>query len=52
VERREEFGAVAAQALAVAGPSILEVDMSLIGAHPPYFPYSAQAAALPQGSSK
>jgi acetolactate synthase-1/2/3 large subunit len=52
VERREEFGAMAAQALAVEGPSIIEVDMNLIGAHPPYFPYSTQAAAPPQGSSK
>ncbi|WP_431301663.1 thiamine pyrophosphate-binding protein [Sediminicoccus sp. BL-A-41-H5] len=36
----EEFGAVVARALAVDGPSLVEVDMTAIGAFPPYAPYS------------
>jgi acetolactate synthase-1/2/3 large subunit len=52
VEKREEFGALAGQALEVAGPAIIEVDMKLIGPHPPYFPYSAQPAVLLQGNAK
>jgi acetolactate synthase-1/2/3 large subunit len=52
VEKREEFGTLAAQALEVAGPAIVEVDMNLIGPHPPYFPYSAQPAELLQGNAK
>jgi acetolactate synthase-1/2/3 large subunit len=52
VEKREEFGALAAQALEVAGPAMVEVDMNLIGPHPPYFPYSAQFAARLQGNAE
>jgi acetolactate synthase-1/2/3 large subunit len=41
VARAADFGATAAQALQTDGPAMIEVDMSVIGAHPPYFPYSA-----------
>jgi acetolactate synthase-1/2/3 large subunit len=41
VDRAEDFGAIAAQAMQIDGPAMIEVDMSIIGAHPPYFPYSA-----------
>jgi acetolactate synthase-1/2/3 large subunit len=51
-QKPEEFGALAAQGLEVAGPAIIEVDMKLIGAHPPYFPYSAHPAALLPGNAK
>jgi acetolactate synthase I/II/III large subunit len=40
VERAEDFGVSAARAIEINGPAMIEVDMSLIGAHPPYFPYS------------
>jgi acetolactate synthase I/II/III large subunit len=45
VDRAADFGASAAWALQVDGPAMIEVDMSLIGAHPPYFPYSAPPKA-------
>ena len=35
----DKFGATVAQALAVRGPSLVEVDMMAIGAFPPYAPY-------------
>jgi len=35
----EKFGATVAQALAVRGPTLVEVDMTAIGAFPPYAPY-------------
>jgi acetolactate synthase I/II/III large subunit len=48
VARPEEFGAMAAEAIAVTGPSLVEVDMTSIGQHPPYFPYGPKAAASHQ----
>ncbi|MBX9596638.1 MAG: hypothetical protein K2X46_19900, partial [Roseomonas sp.] len=36
----ESIGAVVAQALAVPGPALVEVDMRAIGAVPPYAPYA------------
>jgi acetolactate synthase-1/2/3 large subunit len=41
VREAESFGEMVAQAMKIAGPSLVEVDMQVIGAHPPYFPYSA-----------
>jgi acetolactate synthase-1/2/3 large subunit len=40
VSRAEEFGEVVAKALAVDGPTLVEVDMVAIGEFPPYAPYS------------
>lgn len=40
VGRAEDFGAVVAQALAVEGPTLVEVDMVAIGEFPPYAPYN------------
>jgi acetolactate synthase I/II/III large subunit len=48
VSKSSEFGATAAKAIATTGPTIVEVDMGAIGAHPPYYPYvpkPQQAAA-------
>jgi acetolactate synthase-1/2/3 large subunit len=39
------FGATVAEALAFTGPSIVEVDMGVIGDHPPYFPYGPKASS-------
>lgn len=44
VSEAAAFGATAAEALAHTGPSIVEVDMSVIGDHPPYYPYGPKAA--------
>jgi acetolactate synthase-1/2/3 large subunit len=41
VREAAAFGDAVAQAMQVEGPSLVEVDMHVIGAHPPYFPYSA-----------
>lgn len=43
VDQPELFGEVAAYAMGMTGPVLLEVDMNVIGAHPPYFPYSAMS---------
>ncbi len=40
VSRAEDFGTMVAQALAVDGPSLVEVDMVAIGEFPPYAPYN------------
>jgi acetolactate synthase I/II/III large subunit len=48
VSKSSEFGATVAKAIATTGPTIVEVDMGAIGAHPPYYPYipkPQQAAA-------
>ncbi len=39
VGRAEDFGPTVAQAMAVKGPTIVEVDMIAIGDHPPYYPF-------------
>ncbi len=41
VQEASAFGEAVARALRIDGPSLVEVDMHAIGAHPPYFPYSA-----------
>ncbi len=46
VSAPEQFGETVAEALAVQGPSLVEVDMTAIGPHPPYFPYGPKAEAL------
>jgi len=40
VSRAEDFGATVAQALALDGPTLIEVDMVEIGEFPPYAPYN------------
>ncbi len=40
VTEGEKFGATVAQAMAVSGPTLVEVDMTAIGAFPPYAPYN------------
>ena len=39
VSNSADFGATVAKAIATTGPTIVEVDMGAIGAHPPYYPY-------------
>jgi acetolactate synthase-1/2/3 large subunit len=39
VGKAEEFGEIVARALAITGPTLVEVDMTAIGEFPPYFPY-------------
>ena len=45
VDRKEDFAAATGKAMSVQGPAMIEVDMNIIGAHPPYFPYSAMTRA-------
>lgn len=42
VTKSDEFGSTVAQAIAHTGPTIVEVDMGAIGAHPTYYPYIAK----------
>lgn len=44
VSRAEEFGATVAQALAVKGLTMVEVDMNAIGEFPAYYPFNQRAA--------
>jgi len=46
VSAPESFGPTVAEACARRGPVMVEVDMTAIGAHPPYFPYGPKADAL------
>jgi acetolactate synthase-1/2/3 large subunit len=39
----ETFGATVAQALAVKGPTMVEVDMTAVGEFPPYYPFNQRA---------
>ncbi len=41
----EHFGTCVAEALAIDGPSMVEVDMSVIGDHPPYYPFGPKLGA-------
>jgi acetolactate synthase I/II/III large subunit len=43
VSRAEDFGRLVAEAIAVSGPTLVEVDMTAIGDHPPYYPYGPKA---------
>lgn len=45
VSRSEDFGATVKQALAVNGPTMVEVDMTVIGEHPPYYPFGPKITA-------
>jgi acetolactate synthase-1/2/3 large subunit len=40
----EKFGATVAEALAVSGPTLVEVDMTAIGTFPPYAPYDKKVS--------
>jgi acetolactate synthase-1/2/3 large subunit len=42
----EGFGMAVAAACETKGPSLVEVDMTAIGPHPPYFPYGPKAEAV------
>lgn len=46
VSEPAEFGQKVAEAVSVKGCSIVEVDMTAIGPHPPYFPYGPKAEAI------
>jgi acetolactate synthase-1/2/3 large subunit len=46
VAKAEDFGATVAQAIAVRGPTMVEVDMTAIGDHPPYYPFGPKITAL------
>ncbi len=41
VSAAEDLPGILRQALAVSGPALIEVDMTAIGAFPPYAPYNA-----------
>lgn len=45
VDRADAFGSTVAEAVAVTGPTIVEIDMTAIGHHPPYFPYAPKVGA-------
>jgi acetolactate synthase-1/2/3 large subunit len=45
VTRGDAFGETVAKALAVTGPSMVEVDMHAVGEMPPYFPFNKRVAA-------
>ncbi|MFK7944009.1 MAG: thiamine pyrophosphate-binding protein [Paracoccaceae bacterium] len=46
VSKPGEFGPKTAEAFATHGPSLVEIDMTAIGPHPPYFPYGPKAEAV------
>ena len=46
VSAPEEFGLKAGAAIAVKGLALVEVDMTAIGDHPPYYPYGPKAEAV------
>ncbi|MCO5089754.1 thiamine pyrophosphate-binding protein [Bosea sp. (in: a-proteobacteria)] len=46
VSSKEEFGPAAAAAIATKGPTLVEVDMTAIGDHPPYYPYGPKAQPI------
>ena len=45
VSHGDAFGETVAKALAVTGPSMVEVDMHAVGEMPPYFPFNKRVAA-------
>jgi acetolactate synthase-1/2/3 large subunit len=47
VSRTADFRVAVAQAMEINGPAMVEVDMNLVGMHPPYFPYSTLPKAPP-----
>ena len=46
VTEPEGFGPAMAEAIERPGLSLVEVDMTAIGAHPPYFPYGPKASEV------
>lgn len=46
VEDPAAFGAAVAEALTQQGPALVEVDMTAIGDHPPYYPYGPKVGAV------
>ncbi|MEM6624815.1 MAG: thiamine pyrophosphate-binding protein [Pseudomonadota bacterium] len=46
VSTSDTFGATVAEAIAQKGTTLVEVDMTAIGPHPPYFPYGPKAKAV------
>ena len=40
VDHADTFGDTVAKALAVTGPSLVEVDMNAVGEFPPYYPFN------------
>ncbi|MBL8701888.1 MAG: thiamine pyrophosphate-binding protein [Alphaproteobacteria bacterium] len=44
VDRADRFGAIAGAAIAAGGVTLVEVDMTAIGEHPPYHPYAPKPA--------
>jgi acetolactate synthase-1/2/3 large subunit len=46
VSKPEEFGSTVAQAIAVRGPTMVEIDMVTIGKHPPYWPIGPKIPTL------
>lgn len=45
VDTADAFGDTVSKALATNGPTLIEVDMTAIGAFPPYYPYSPKKEA-------
>lgn len=45
VSRPEDFGKAVAEAITMQGPTMVEIDMTTIGEHPPYFPYGPKISA-------
>jgi acetolactate synthase-1/2/3 large subunit len=48
VSTAAEFGPTVARAVATPGPSLVEVDMTAIGAFPPYAPYNGMGIYAPK----
>jgi acetolactate synthase-1/2/3 large subunit len=46
VSRPGDFGATVAEAMKVKGPSMVEIDMTAIGDHPPYYPFGPKIESL------
>ncbi|MEL7468072.1 MAG: thiamine pyrophosphate-binding protein [Pseudomonadota bacterium] len=42
----ETFGPTVAEAISRSGPVLVEIDMTAIGPHPPYFPYGPKAVPV------
>ncbi|WP_173934734.1 thiamine pyrophosphate-binding protein [Chelativorans sp. Marseille-P2723] len=46
VEKVDDFGRAVAEAAAVKGVTMIEVDMTKIGDHPPYYPYGPKVESI------
>lgn len=49
VDRAERFGAIVGEAIATTGVTLVEIDMTAIGEHPPYHPYAPKRAPVARG---